>query len=74
MTTSRNSVSEIKEKEKKKCVACSVACLNTFTKGSQSHSADIPKNLTVGKFNNHFVSVAEYLEKPQSDDGYHSEC
>ena len=46
---------------------------NTFTKGSQSHFADIPKNLTVGKFNNHFLSVAESLEKPQSDDGYHSE-
>ena len=45
--------------------------LNTFTKGSQSHSADIPKNLTADKFNNQFLSVAEFLAKPQSDD---SEC
>ena len=48
--------------------------LNTFTKGSQSHSADIPKNLTADKFNNHFLSVAECLAKPRSDDVYDSEC
>ena len=72
VTTSRNSVSE-REKNNKK-TKTNVECLNTFTKGSQSHSADIPKNLTVGKFSNHFLSVAESLEKPQSDDGYHSEC
>ena len=70
MTTSRNSVSEIKNKKINKKIMSSQ---NTFTKGSQSHFADIPKNLTVGKFNNHFLSVAESLEKPQSDDGYHSE-
>ena len=48
--------------------------LNTFTKGSQSHSADIPKNLTADKFNNHFLSVAECLIKPRSDNVYDSEC
>ena len=48
--------------------------LNTFTKGSQSHSADIPNNLTADKFNNHFLSVAEVLAKPRSDDVYNSEC
>ena len=48
--------------------------LNTFTKGSQSHSANIPKNLTADKFNNHFLSVAECLIKPRSDDVYDSEC
>ena len=69
VTTSRNSVSERKQNKTK----TNVECLNTFTKGSRSHSADIPKNLTVGKFNNHFLSVAESLEKTQSDDGYHSE-
>ena len=40
-------------------------------KGSQSHSADI---LTADKFNNHFLSVAEFLAKPRSDDVYDSEC
>ena len=38
------------------------------------HSADIPKNLTANKFNNHFLSVAEFLAKPRSDVVYHSDC
>ena len=32
------------------------------------------QQLTAGKFNNHFLSVAESLAKPRSDDGYDSEC
>ena len=42
--------------------------LNTFTKGSQSHSAAIRKNLTADKFSNHFLSVAEFLAKPRLDE------
>ena len=42
--------------------------LNTFTKGGQSHSTDIPENLTAHKFNNHFLCAAESLAKPGSDD------
>jgi len=38
------------------------------------HSADIPKNLTANKFNNHFLSVAEFLAKSRSDVEYHSDC
>ena len=67
-TTSRNSLSE------KKNISTVWRALNTFTKGSQSHSADIPKNITADKFNNHFLSVAECLAKPRSDDVYDSEC
>ena len=60
--------------ERDKNISTVWRALNTFTKGSQSHSADIPKNLTADKFNNHFLSVAECLIKPRSDDVYDSEC
>ena len=60
--------------ERDKNISTVWRALNTFTKGSQSHSADIPKNLTADKFNNHFLSVAECLAKPRSDDVYDSEC
>ena len=56
--------------ERDKNISTVRRALNTFTKGSQSHSADIPKNLTADKFNNHFLSVAECLAKPRSDDVY----
>ena len=60
--------------ERDKNISTVWRALNTFTKGSQSHSADIPKNLTADKFNNHFLSVAVCLAKPRSDDVYDSEC
>ena len=60
--------------ERDKNISTVWRALNIFTKGSQSHSADIPKNLTADTFNNHFLSVAECLIKPRSDDVYDSEC
>ena len=38
-----------------------------FTKGHRSTSADIPKNLTVNVFNNHFLSVSESLTEPRTN-------
>ena len=57
--------------ERDKNISTVWRALNTFMKGSQSHSADI---LTADKFNNHFLSVTECLTKPRSDDVYYSEC
>ena len=58
--------------ERDKNISTVWRALNTFRKGSQSHSAAIPKNLMADKFNNHFLSVAEFLAKPRSDDVYDS--
>ena len=50
------------ERDRKKKYFDVWRALNTFTKGSQSHSAAIPKNLTADKFNNHFLSVEKFWQ------------